>query len=109
LKLYAVLNLYNDRTFLPAMLESIREIADFIIVVDSAYLQYLEHYRAFVPTANAWSTDGGLEIIAAFKGLSEVHIFKTKDEKTFWENQAVKRNFCTDQVPEGDTFLIIDV
>lgn len=108
MKLHAVLNLYNDRTFLPAMLESIREVVDSLIVVDGSYAQYLQHYKAFVPNAKAWSTDGSLEIIDAFKDKPEVCIFKTKDENTCWENQAVKRNFCINQVPDDDAFLIID-
>ena len=90
------------------MLESIRDIADSLIVVDGAYSQYLENYKAFVPDAKAWSTDGSLEIIEAFQDKPEVHIFKTKDENTCWENQAVKRNFLIEQVPDGDPFLIID-
>ncbi len=108
MKLHAVLNLYNDRTFIAAMLESIREVVDSLIVVDGAYVQYLQHYKAFVPNAKAWSTDGSLEIIDAFKDKPEVCVFKTKDENTCWENQSVKRNFCIDQVPDDDAFLIID-
>jgi hypothetical protein len=93
LKLHALLNLYNDRTFIAAMLESIREIADSLIVVDGAYSQYLEHYKAFVPSAKAWSTDGSLEMIESFKDKPEVQIFRTKDENTCWEKQATKRHF----------------
>jgi len=108
LKLHALLNLYNDRTFLPAMLETIKDVVDCIHVVDGAYTQYLEHYKKFVPTANAWSTDGSLEMISAFRGLPEVHVHRTADEKTCWANQVEKRNYLINLVPDGDYFIIID-
>jgi hypothetical protein len=69
------------------MLESIREVVDSLIVVDGAYTAYLEHYRAFVPTANAWSTDGSIEIINALE-ISPKYAFLGHLEKTCWENQA---------------------
>jgi hypothetical protein len=84
-KLHAVINLYNDRTFLTAALESIKDIADSIIVVDGAYEAYLQNYKEFVPTATAWSTDGSLKILDAFVGKPEMRILKTQVEKTCWQ------------------------
>ena len=108
MKLHAVINLYNDRTFLTAALESIKDIVDSIIVVDGAYEAYLQNYKEFVPTANAWSTDGSLKILDAFVGKPEMRILKTQDEKTCWPTQLEKRNFLINQVPDGDCFLILD-
>jgi hypothetical protein len=108
MKLHATIMLYNDCTFLAATLESIKDVVDSIIVVDGAYELYLKHYKEFVPTANAWSTDGGLEIIERFPGKPETRVFKTKDNGTCWANQVEKRNFMINQVPDGDYFLGID-
>jgi hypothetical protein len=106
-KLHAVLNLYNDRTFVAAMLESIKDVVDSIIVVDGAYTQYLEQFKEFVPLAKPWSTDGSIEVIRAMPDLPPVKFYAALDGKC-WENQVVKRNFCINQVPENDAFLIID-
>lgn len=108
MKLHATINLYDDRTFITAMLESIKDIVDSIIVVDGAYADYLKHYKEFVPLANAWSTDGSIEIIQAFHGKPEVRLFRSPDENTPWPNQIEKRNFMINQVPDGDCFLGID-
>jgi glycosyltransferase involved in cell wall biosynthesis len=108
MKLHVVINLYNDRVFLAACLESIRDIVDSIIVVDGAYQIYLEHFREFSRWATAWSTDGSLEILQNFRGLPELHILKTPNDQICWPSQIDKRNFMINQVPEGDCFLIID-
>ncbi len=107
MKLHAVVNLYNDRTFLPAMLESIREVVDVIHVVDGAYTQYLQHYKAFVPTAQPYSTDGSIQIIQAMPDLPSLDFHKPPNDQC-WENQAEKRNFLINLVPDDDAFLIID-
>jgi hypothetical protein len=108
MKLWATINLYNDRTFLAACLESIRDLVDGIIVVDGAYQVYLEHFREFSPWATAWSTDGSLEILQNFRGLPEVRMYKTEDDTKCWANQIEKRNFLLTKVPDGDCFLGID-
>ncbi len=125
LKLHAVLNIYNDRTFLAATLESIREVVDEVIVADGAYQVYFEHYQEFVPTAKPWSTDGSLAIINNFEGLPPLRMIPMPEkqidelvcgdkirpattEVQCWENQAVKRTALVDAVPVGDWFIILD-
>lgn len=51
MKLHAVINLYNDRIFLTAALESIKDVADSIIVVGGSYEAYLQNYMKFVPSS----------------------------------------------------------
>jgi hypothetical protein len=65
LKLHATINLYNDRQFLPACIESIAEYVDSVIVADGAYQLYYEEYKKFDKLAQPWSTDGSLEILHA--------------------------------------------
>ncbi len=108
MKLHAAVCLYNDRTFLAATLESIKNVVDSVLVVDGAYEAYLQSYREFVPGASAWSSDGSLRILEAFSGKPEMRVFKTADEKTCWATQVEKRNFLIDQVPDGDCFVILD-
>ena len=64
--IHALLNVYNDRTFLGACLESLIDCVDSIIVADGAYRLYYEHYKQFDPQATPWSNDGTLEIIEHF-------------------------------------------
>jgi hypothetical protein len=90
------------------MLESIRDVVDGIIVIDGAYKNYLEHFKEFNDWATAWSTDGSMEIINNFRGLPEVHIYKTPNDSVCWPNQVEKRNFLLSTVPDGDAFLGID-
>lgn len=106
--LWATINIYNDNAFLAAMLTSIKDHVDGLIVVDGAYTSYLKHFREFVPKATAWSNDGTIEILNAFKDKPETRLYRTKDEATTWENQVVKRNFMINKVPNGDYFLGID-
>lgn len=109
MKLRALINLYNDRTFLAATLESIREVVDEVIIADGAYELYFQRYKEFVPDAQPFSTDGSLEIIMNFKDLPTTRFLHPPGgrEKT-WENQAVKRSVLVDAVPVGDWFIIID-
>lgn len=106
MRLYAVLNLYNDRTFLSACLESLRENVDGIIVADGAYEQYYCHYKTTHPRAEPYSTDGSLEIISAFKDLPDTKILH--NNRVPWINQCAKRTALLDAVPNDDWFLIID-
>ena len=109
MKFHALINIYNDRTFLPSCLESVKDVADNIIVADGAYKLYFERYREFIPDAKPYSTDGSLEFIKAFTGLPEVHyIYSPQGREATWLNQVQKRTALLDAVPEGDWFLIID-
>jgi hypothetical protein len=109
LKLHALINVYNDRTFLAATLESIREVVDQVIVADGAYELYYERYKEFVPDAEPFSTDGSLEIIKHFKGLPQtLYLHPAEGREKPWQNQAVKRTALIDAVPLGDWLLIID-
>ena len=105
--IHALLNLYNDRTFLGACLESLIDNVDRLIVADGAYRLYYEHFLQFDPSAKPYSDDGTLEIIQAFKGLPPYTIIKAPDDRV-WENQIVKRTKLVESVPDGDEFLIID-
>ncbi len=115
MKINALLNVYEDRMFLGACLESLVDVVDRIIVADGAYRAYYEHYRPFQPSAKPWSTDGGIELIKNFRGLPEVKwIEPPKPEPNSdlvydcWENQTVKRTALIDAVTVGDWFIIID-
>jgi glycosyltransferase involved in cell wall biosynthesis len=109
MKLHALINLYNDRTFLAAALESIKDVVDRVVVADGAYNLYFERYKEFVPDAQPSSTDGSLEIVKSFKDLPDLTILTAPGgvEKT-WENQAVKRTALINQVPVDDWLIIID-
>jgi len=106
LKLHALVNIYNDRTFLGACLEGLKGNVDNIIVADGAYQQYLETYKKEHPAAQPYSTDGSLEILKAFTDLPPVTILTNGQAP--WVNQCVKRTALLDAVPDGDWFLIID-
>jgi len=115
MKFHALLNLYNDRTFLGACLDSLIGAVDSVIVADGAYKLYYEEYKHYDPTAKPWSTDGSLETLMAFRGLPDLKIIKPPTpepnaglDSDCWENQSVKRTALIDAVPEGDWFLIID-
>ncbi len=115
MKFHALLNFYNDRTFLGACLDSLVGNVDSLIVADGAYKLYYEEYKKYDPQARPWSTDGSLEFLKAFRGLPELKLIKpptpepnTGLEGDCWENQSVKRTALLDAVPEGDWLLIID-
>lgn len=109
MKVHALLNLYEDRTFLAACLESIKDSVDEVIVADGAYELYFERYRVFVPQAKPMSTDGSLEILKSFRGLPDLKILNPpQGTDKCWLNQTVKRTALIDAVPTGDWFVIID-
>lgn len=109
MKLYALLNVYNDRTFLGATLESLKDVVDAIIVADGAYEVYFERYREFVPEAKPYSTDGSIQVIQSFQGLPDrKYILPEGGREKCWLNQTVKRTALVDAVPDGDWFVIID-
>jgi len=109
MKLHCLINLYNDRTFLAATLESIKEVVDQVIVADGAYQLYFERFKEFSPWALPYSTDGSLEILHGFRGLPDFKILHPSTGKeTCWINQAEKRTVLLDAVPVGDWFIIID-
>ncbi len=109
MKLHALINIYNDRTFLAACLESIREVVDQVIVADGAYELYFQRYKEFVPDAQPFSTDGSLQIIENFRDLPKtLYLHPPGGRETSWQNQAVKRTVLVDAVPIGDWFIIID-
>lgn len=105
MKTHALINLYNDRTFLAACLESIKPIVEHIIVADGAYTTYLDCYKEFVPTAKPFSTDGSIQILKGFEGLPDLTLLQRED---CWPNQTAKRNALVAEVPVGDCFIIID-
>jgi len=104
--MYALLNIYNDRMFLAACLESLIDNVDHIIVADGAYRLYYEHFLQFDPDAKPYSNDGSLEMIKHFRDLPEVSLITNGGE--LWENQIIKRTRLVEAVPDGDEFLIID-
>lgn len=106
MRFHALINLYNDRVFLAACLESLIDFTDSIIIADGAYRLYYERFKEFDPQAQPYSTDGSLAIIKGFRGLPDIQILNNGYE--CWENQAVKRTALLDAVPIGDWFLIID-
>jgi hypothetical protein len=109
MKLHALLNLYNDRSFLGACLESLKDTVDRVVVADGAYKLYYERYKEFVPDALPASTDGSLQIIESFKGLPEtLYLHPDGGRDACWANQVIKRTALIDAVPVGDWFIIID-
>ncbi len=115
MRVIALLNIYNDRTFLGACLESLIDNVDELIVADGAYKLYYERFKEFDPKAKPWSTDGSLEIIKNFRGLPSLRIINPPPpapnsslEYSCWENQAVKRTALINAVPNGDWFIVID-
>jgi glycosyltransferase involved in cell wall biosynthesis len=109
MKLWALLNCYNDRTFLGACLESLKDTVDKVVVADGAYKLYFERYREFVPDAKPTSTDGTLQIIENFKDLPETtYLYSPDGREATWQNQTVKRTALINAVPIGDWFIIID-
>jgi glycosyltransferase involved in cell wall biosynthesis len=106
-ELHALINLYNDRQFLAACLESICNDVDSVIVADGAYQLYYEEYKHHDPHAKPTSTDGSLEILQAFKDLPTLRILRQPGGGC-WLNQTLKRSALIDAVPDGDWFIIID-
>jgi len=107
MKIHATVSIYNDHVFLSAMLESIKNVVDNIIIADGAYQLYYEHTCKYLPNIKPWSTDGSLEIIELFHNLPPTRIFKTPEGKP-WLNQNVKRTALLEAVPLGDWFIIVD-
>lgn len=115
MKIHALLNIYNDRTFLPACLESVQDVVDSIIVADGAYMLYYESYKRLNRDAMPWSTDGTLEIIKSMTGLPPITWVSpplaepnSPIDYECWPNQTDKRTALIEQVPIGDWFIIID-
>jgi hypothetical protein len=107
-KVHATVMIYNDRTFLSALLESLKESPiDEIVFADGAYARYLENLRNWQPDAQPWSTDGSLEIIEAFKGLPAWRILRPPNNEA-WPNQNAKRTAMINEVPNGDWFVGLD-
>lgn len=109
MKLHVLLNIYNDRQFLAACLDSVKDIANRIVVADGAYKLYFERYREFTPDAQSYSTDGSLQIIEHFKGKPEtIYLHPEGGVEACWANQTVKRTALIEAVPDGDWFIILD-
>jgi hypothetical protein len=109
LKLYALINIYNDRTFLPACLESLKDNVDEIVVADGAYDLYFKRYQEFNPDAKPYSTDGSMAIIQNFTGLPKTtYIYPQTGRESTWQNQVVKRTALLNAVPDGNYFIVID-
>jgi len=99
--------LYNDRTFLLAMLESIKNFVDSIIICDGAYKLYYETMLEHDKTVKPWSTDGSLDLIKLVDGKPDTTIIRPPNGEP-WVNQLVKRVAMLNAVPNGDWFLGID-
>jgi len=109
LKTHALLNIYNDRTFLPACLESIKDVVDHVIVADGAYDLYFKRYQEFNPDAKPYSTDGSIQFIESFKGLPKTtYLYSPQGREATWQNQVIKRTALLNAVPDGDYFIVID-
>lgn len=115
MKLHALLNVYNDRTFLSACLESLTDFVNTIIVADGAYELYYKEFKRFDPEAKPWSTDGTIEIIKSFRGGPEIKWITKPEPKPSsdlifgcWPSQTIKRTALIDAVPIGDWFVITD-
>lgn len=107
MKVHALLNLYNDRMFLPAMLESIRERVDNIIVADGAYELYYKEHLKYNPDAKPWSTDGSLAFFKVIPDLPKTEWVPCPNSEP-WSDQCTKRNALLNRVPVDDWFIIID-
>lgn len=109
MELHALINLYNDRTFLAATLESIKDVVDHIIIADGAYELYYQRFKELTPNAQPYSNDGSLEIIMNFKDAPKTTILNApKGKEHCWTNQTIKRTALVDAVPKDDWFIIID-
>lgn len=106
MKFHALLNLYNDRTFLTACLESLVGNVDSVIVADGAYQLYYDEIRKTDPDVKPYSTDGTLEILKDFHGLPNLTVLPAPDKP--WTNQCEKRTTLIEAVSIGDWFVIID-
>lgn len=106
-KIHCLLNVYNEYATLPLTLSSVRDVVDRIIVADGAYQRYYEVYRKHHPDAEAFSTDGSLELLHCIPGLPPVKLILPPDGKP-WANQCVKRTAMLDLVPEGEWFYVLD-
>ena len=109
MRLHCLINLYNDRTFLAACLESVKDVVDQVIVADGAYELYFQRFKEYTPEAKPYSTDGSLQIVQFFAGLPPLKILHPDGgREVCWQNQVVKRTALLDAVPIGDWFIIID-
>lgn len=107
MKIHATVMLYNDRTFLLPMLQSIKDTVDSIIICDGAYQLYYDTLLTHDSTVKPWSTDGSLEIIKVIKDKPPTKIIPPPNNKP-WLNQLVKRRVMLDAVPNNEWFLGID-
>jgi hypothetical protein len=107
-KIHVLICTYNDHVLLPLALDSIRDVADSIIIADGAYTKYLDHFLRFDKTVKPWSTDGTLEMLKTLqKDLPPIKLIETPNGKT-WANQTAKRTALLEAVPDKDWFLILD-
>jgi hypothetical protein len=107
-KIHVLICTYNDHVLLPLALDSIRDVADSIIIADGAYTKYLEHFLRFDKSVKPWSTDGTLEMLKILqKDLPPIKLIETPNGKT-WANQTAKRTALLEAVPDKDWFLILD-
>ena len=106
-KIHATVMLYDDRCFLSSSIESLIDHFDNIIFADGAYAKYLEDMRKYYPKAEAWSTDGSLELIKSFHGMPSYKILHPPEGQA-WANQNVKRDAMINAVPNGDYFVGVD-
>ncbi len=107
-KIHALIATYNDHMTLPLALDSVRDVADSIIVADGAYQKYYENYVRYDKNAKPWSTDGTLEIVEALrKDLPPITLLETPEGKP-WINQVIKRTALLDAVPVKDWFIVLD-
>jgi hypothetical protein len=107
-KIHVLICTYNDHVLLPLALDSIRDVADSIIIADGAYTKYLEHFLRFDKSVKPWSTDGTLEMLKTLqKDLPPIKLIETPNGKT-WANQTAKRTALLEAVPDKDWFLILD-
>jgi hypothetical protein len=107
-KIHVLICTYNDHVLLPLALDSVRDVADSIIIADGAYTKYLEHFLRFDKSVKPWSTDGTLEMLKILqKDLPPIKLIETPNGKT-WANQTAKRTALLDAVPDKDWFLILD-
>jgi len=106
--IHALINTYNDHVSLPFALDSVRDVADSIIVADGAYKAYYKNYLKFDKKVKPWSTDGTLEMLDILqRDLPPIKLIECPDGKP-WVNQVVKRTALLDAVPVKDWFLILD-
>lgn len=98
---------YNDHVSLPYALDSIKDVADSIIVADGAYYKYYLNYLKYDKTIKPWSTDGTLQMLECIPNLPPIKLIECPNHKP-WMNQTEKRTALLKAVPDKDWFLILD-